>query len=273
VKMHVECLANCELYKILQSSMPKLDSSKPSHNSTISIRCVGCMKHGPKKKVSCTIEPLNYATFYVPLRITDSKDGIMADDVTVTNDDLAEVEKSLGKRQPSSDDDSIEPMSYDRCQAAIDKHANIDYLSVGVLLELKKHKQPIVWSKDDLSYEIPRHVVEKYKGYKCACGTLCAFSCVRCYLEGGVHSTCLKKRTDSSDFTLSCLACHEKLNSKRRNKKMKVIDHSDDEPKSHMKEQKSKSILLRSAPNALVQILSGAVNSALGKRLSSEVLK
>lgn len=273
VKTHLNCLAGCELYNILQSSSPKFDASRPSHNSTISIRCIGCLKHGPKKKITCTIEPLDYATFYVPLRITDSKESAETDNLNVTTKSTPAPELSLGKREPDSMENSTEIISLDKCQQLLAAHQTNHYVSVNVLSELRKHEQPIVWSKEDLTYEIPRHVLEKYQGYKCACGTLCAFSCVSCYLSGEHHIDCLKKLGDSEEFTLNCLICHQKSNSRGRSKKVKTLENYESEPKSTTKEQKSKLILLRSAPHTMVQILNGAVNSALNKKLSSEVLK
>lgn len=272
LRCHLQCLAPCELYSALQHKDYIQEDRKSALNSAIPIRCVACVKKCRGEKIACALNPLDYDTFYVPVKLADHMDLEKIEDKHPRSDDEMDG-PALGKRGTPGESVEFHQVTKMTLESTLQNQLINDYISVNVLIELQNHGRSISFLKEELTYEISRSVLDKYKGFACTCGVSCAFSCAYCHLNRTHHRVCLEKLEIVSDFSLKCIDCFPK--NSRRGKKAEPVKFKEieEEPAIKVKEQKSKTIRFRKSQNILLQLLDGVTSCFSSKKMTFDVLK
>lgn len=273
VRSHLKCLDTCELYHVLQHKDYIKEDQISAHHSTIPIRCVACLKKGTRQAVSCLLNSVDFETFYVPVKLSDSKTAGKCLEIKPTGSVRSKTSQGLGKRDIMEETIDQTQLSLEFIESTLQNQIINDYISVNGLIELQNHGQKVAYLKEELTYELSREVLEKYKGYNCACGISCAFNCAYCHLNKTAHALCLQSFGAKQDSSLHCLECFRKNSGRQKRRVVKVIKQEEEVSESKVKEQKSKTIRLRNSSKTLLDILDGVCGSGSLRKLTNEVLR
>lgn len=272
LRCHLNCLDSCELYRTLQHKDYIKEDQRSTLNSTIPIRCVGCLKKGPKQKLVCSLNPVDFDTFYVPVKLKDTKEQD-SPAIVLSRSASPKTGQVLGKRQSGSQAADQDQVTREALESTLQNQIINDYISVNVLIELQNHGRTFTFSRQELVYQFSRELLDKYKSFKCMCGLSCAFSCAYCHLSRANHRDCLEKLDTVPEFSLHCIDCYPKNARRAKKKEPKKSKNEDEETEPKIKEQKSKTIRLRRSQNILFNLLDGVVSSLNSKKLMVDVLR